>query len=174
MAKRILKAGNAFTSLSISIDDERIQVPLTKLAQALQDFRRFWSEYFAPQFFQDVQDNMTAEGRMVGGWRALSPKYAAWKLRKYGPKPILQATGAMKRSLQLGGPGNVMRVTRAKAIFGTTDRKAPFHNRGAGRLPKRKLLYFRSMRVYSRLLAEFVRDEMRKAGLKNARVVHRA
>lgn len=157
-------------SLSVTVDDERIAVPLTKLAQAVSDFRRFWSEYFAPQFFVDVRDNFAAEGRFVGGWRALSPKYAAWKLKKYGPKPILEATGRMKRTFRIGAPGNIMRVTRARAVFGSSDPKVPFHNRGTARMPQRKILYFRSMRVYSRLLAEFVRDEMQQAGFKNARV----
>jgi hypothetical protein len=130
---------------------------LSKLVDGIDDMRPFWVHYFAPQFFKDVQDNFASSGRYVGGWRALSPGYAAWKLAKYGRQPILVATGRMRESLTLGGRGNVVRVTKKEAQLGSTDRKLEKHQRGIG-VPRRQVLFLRMGTPYTRLLNQYLRD----------------
>lgn len=155
--------------LSVSIDNERLDLAVKNVAARFDDFRRFWTDFFAPQFFADIQKNFELEGKLVGGWRALSPGYAAWKLKHYGPKPILVRTGAMKSSLMMRGRGNILRAYKARGEFGTSIPYMTKHQRGEG-VPRRQVLFFGPTRIYNRLLAQWVKEEMQAAGFKNARV----
>jgi phage gpG-like protein len=159
MARRLFQ-------LSIQIDDAKLSLALNKFGQTLSDFRRFWKDFFAPQFFSDVQDNFLSEGRYVGGWRSLSPSYAAWKFAHYGPKPILQRTGDLIESFRIGGRRNILKVTHAYALFGSSVAYMPFHQYGTPRMPKRVVLFFGEKRVYSRLLADYLREELTGSGFK--------
>jgi phage gpG-like protein len=170
VARRKVASGNSKLKLEVEIDDDVLELKLSRFAQKLDDFRRFWTDFFAPQFFDDVQKNFAAQGRFVGGWRALKPEYAAWKLRHYGPKPILVRTGAMRESLRTGGRGNILRAFKAYGIFGSTVRYLVFHQRGTRQMPQRRVLWIGPHATYKRLLAEFVRDEMRAAGFRDARM----
>src|SRR4051812_24138664 len=126
---RVIKVGRS-VNLTITIDDERLQLTLKNVTMRLDDFRRFWTDFFAPQFFADIQKNFELEGKLVGGWRALSPGYAAWKLRHYGPKPILVRTGALKASLMPRGRGNILRAFKARGEFGSQIPYLTKHQRG--------------------------------------------
>jgi hypothetical protein len=181
VAKRKIASLNRKLKLEVVLDDDKLELTLSKFAQRISDFIRFWTNFFAPQFFDDIQKNFAAEGRYVGGWRALSPAYAAWKLRHYGPKPILVRSGAMKDSLKIGGRGNILRATKKYVIAGSRIKYLIFHQRGTrglrgifrrftgGGLPQRKVIWIGPMRTYSRLLAQFVAEEMRASGFKNAK-----
>ena len=151
-------------SIGLEIDDDVLSVKLSKVAQSLDDWRRFWSQFWGPQFFADVQKNFAQEGDPVGGWRALSPEYAAWKLRHFGPKPILVRSGAMKESLRMGGRLNVFRAFKAYAELGSLVKYLPFHQRGTRRMPRRQVLWIGPTVTYKRLLVRFVKEEFARAG----------
>src|SRR4026207_1080877 len=116
-------------SIGLEIDDDVLSLKLSKIAQSLDDWRRFWSDLWAPQFFADVQKNFVQEGDPVGGWRALSPEDALWKLRHSGPQPILVRKGALKESLRMGGRSNLFRAFKAFAELGSSVSYLPFHQR---------------------------------------------
>lgn len=156
--------GTKLINISIVIDDREITLRFPKWAARLEDLRRFWSDFFAPQFFIDIQRNFNTEGSFVGGWRALSPRYARWKLAHYGNKPILVRTGAMKRSFTVGGPGNVLRAWKLRAILGSSIQRAGFHQTGTARMPARPIVWLGSQRIYQKLLTRFVREEGISAG----------
>lgn len=166
MAGGKVRIGGNDVAITVTIDGEDIPLRFHKLAQKIADFRRFWTELFAPQFFKDIQDNFASEGGFVGGWRALSPKYAAWKLKHYGNRPILVLKGDMRESLRMGGRGSVLISNRKSLQIGSRDPKVPWHNRGTARMPKRQILYVKRGTVYQRLLHRFAREEMAAAGLK--------
>jgi phage gpG-like protein len=151
--------------LTVTIDDEKLSLSLSRFGQSLTDFRRFWTDFFAPQFFADIQTNFATQGGYVGGWRALSPEYAAWKLSHYGSKPILQRRGDLINSLRIGAGKNIMKVTKAQALFGSKVPYLAYHQFGTDRMPRRIVLFFRSMPLYARLLSQFLREEMKRAGL---------
>ncbi len=169
MAKKVIRLSTREPKITVTVDDERLSLALNKFGARISDLRPFWTDDFAPQFFDDIQRNFAAEGKYVGGWRALSPEYAAWKLRKYGRKKILDRTGAMKESLRLGGRGNILNVFKLRAIFGSLIHYLPYHQRGTSRMPQRKVLWIGPNRTYQRLLNSFVAGEMRAAGLPNVR-----
>lgn len=151
--------------LTLFIDNERLNLRLNRFAESLSDMRRFWIEFFAPQLFADAQENFATEGRYVGGWRALSPAYAAWKLAHFGPKPILERRGRLKRSFTIGAAGNILRAFKTRGEFGSSVPYFPYHQRGTPRMPQRRILFFRRGNTYNRLLSQYVREELIAAGL---------
>lgn len=164
---RVFESGRT-VRLKVTIDDDKLELVVRNVVGRFSDFRRFWADFFAPQFFADIQKNFETEGRLVGGWRALSPGYAAWKLRHYGPKPILVRTGALKASLMPRGRGNILRVFKSRGEFGSVLPYLTKHQRGIG-VPRRQVLFFKSTRIYNRLLAQWVKEEMQAAGFSNAK-----
>jgi hypothetical protein len=164
---RVFKSGE-FVKLSISIDDDTtLEIPLRTFGQKLTDFRRFWKDFYAPQFFRDIARNFRSEGQPVGGWRALNPVYAAWKRSVVGNKPILVFSGAMRESFTLGGRSNVFRANKDHVYMGSKLKRAGWHHRGMGRLPRRQILWIGPRRIYQPLLDRFVAEELRAAGMPN-------
>jgi hypothetical protein len=149
--------------LTLLLDDDKLELTVNKFTQSLNDMRRFWTEFFGPQFFDDVQQNFASEGRFVGGWRALSPKYAAWKLKHYGPRNILVRTGRMQRSLRMGAGENIFRAFKTRVEMGSSVDYMPYHQRGTRRMPRRQVLFFRKGRTYNKLLQQYVREEAQAA-----------
>lgn len=71
-------------------------------------------------------------------WPPLSPKYAAWKAKKFPGKPILQRTGALIASMTSeGANGNISLIGKASAVFGTSVAYGIYHDEGGKRLPRR-------------------------------------
>lgn len=74
-----------------------------------------------------------------GGWAPLSPVTLQRKAALGLPSDILVATGAMRDSLIDGGSaGAVRHMTQTRAVFGTADPKAIFHQMGTERMPRRR------------------------------------
>lgn len=169
MAKRLRVPLIAGAFLNFVLDgEEKLHIPITKIANSIKDLRRFWIEYWAPAFFANVQRNFASQGGLVGGWRALSPEYAAWKFAHYGRKPILVRTNAMRESFKIGGRNSVLIATRTRVEAGSRDRKVPYHQAGTARMPRRQIVVALTGRSTSMLLNRFVRDEMQRAGMKVA------
>jgi hypothetical protein len=166
MAKRRFELLRGEAKIGITVDSDRTELALSTFGKRIADFRRFWTQYFAPQYFEDIQRNFAAQGRFVGGWRALSPQYALWKLKRFGPLPILVRTGAMRESFTIGGRGNVLRPSKARLVLGSTDRKVPYHQRGTRRMPRRQIIWIGPTQTYQRLLNRFVREEAQDSGLR--------
>lgn len=106
------------------------------------DFRELGTwDAVASEFYKIEKEQFESEGSAgaSGKWKALTPKYAARKQKKYGPVPILTASGEMRRSLtNRGAPGSVLEKSADELVIGTTIAKAGYHQRGSGRLPQRK------------------------------------
>jgi hypothetical protein len=70
-------------------------------------------------------------------WAALSPQYAKWKEQHFPGKPILEATGAMRRSTT---SPQAVTVTSRQLVYEPDDPKAVYHQRGNGHLPQRRIV----------------------------------
>lgn len=76
-----------------------------------------------------------SEGAVAGRrWAPLSPRYAAWKIGRIGPRPVLQFDGKLLRSL----------TTRLRVDYGarslrywSSDPKVVFHQHGTRHMPPR-------------------------------------
>jgi phage gpG-like protein len=166
-----------FVRLSIDIPGrERVSVGLSRWGHALTDWRPFFREYVAPAFFDLVRFNVEKQGRLVGGWAALSPAYAAWKARHYPGKTILRRTDRLYGSLAFAngqpGPEGVFRTpSLTTAEMGTAVPYARFHQQGTDRpMPARPVLFLEkgASQNYGRLMHRFVVDQRVAAGLKGA------
>lgn len=77
----------------------------------------------------------------AGGWTPLDDQYRLKKVEEVGSIPILQYTGQLYRSLtQKGAPNSVAEEGPQSLKVGTSDPKASYHHKGAGRLPKREVI----------------------------------
>lgn len=77
----------------------------------------------------------------AGGFKPLTPGYAAEKEAEVGFLPILQFTKRMYRSLTEEGAPDFVREEDANSLrVGSADPKARYHHEGAGRLPVREVI----------------------------------
>lgn len=72
-------------------------------------------------------------------WAPLSPKYAAYKLSRVGPKPIMRFTDDLWKSLTRN-PMGVQDIGKMTAEFGTDVDYAEFHQRGTSKMPARPIV----------------------------------
>ncbi len=107
------------------------------------DFSNF-GQYIFPKLGtvleREVGKQFDAEGRgpNAGRWAGLSARYAESKRRRYGFKPILEATGRLKGALTSPGPNARRQYSSREFVFGTQGvRYASFHQTGTGRMPAR-------------------------------------
>lgn len=106
------------------------------------DFRQLGAwDAVQSEFYKIEKEQFASEGSSgrSGKWKALSPKYAAIKQRKYGAMPILQATGKGYRSLtSADADGAVVVKEKQELVLGTSIPYMAYHQKGGGRLPKRE------------------------------------
>lgn len=90
----------------------------------------------------EMIEQFATEGSYYMGeqWAPLSPEYAKRKMRKYGPMPILIATGALVKSLIGEGGEHVKQIGPDHAVFGTSVPYAQYHQGGTGKMPKRQII----------------------------------
>lgn len=94
-------------------------------------------EYFkivADVMDEAVRKQFESEGGRTDKWEPLSPRYAEWKARRVGAKPILQLTGAMSESFK------TVRISSSEIAWGSQDPKAVLHQRGTSRMVQRKII----------------------------------
>jgi phage gpG-like protein len=117
--------------------EEQLRQALDELAKDVQDFRPVWEEL--EQIFYDIETKQfRSEGAHSGApWKDLSSDYGKWKELKYPGKPILERTGALRRSLTGRGPGGIREITKTSMTLGSNLPYADIHQRGGRRLPAR-------------------------------------
>lgn len=94
-------------------------------------------ELIASAFAHAEQEQFDTEGQKAsGGWKALSPAYAAWKEVAYPNRKILERTGDLEKSLTQR-PFGVEAITATTMEVGTRVPYAIYHQMGGGKLPKR-------------------------------------
>lgn len=151
----------------------QIDVGLAALGNAVVDLRPAWARIH-PQLLQVEREQFSTEGRRgSGGWAPLRPKYAARKVKRWGPRPILQASGRMHRALTAEGGDHVAVSLPLELRFGVRDESVPYAKwhqsgyrlRGGSRVPPRKpieLTVNDRQRIVS-TITETVRDAVIKA-----------
>ena len=139
--------GDSLVRLTFELEGyERADVALTGAATKARDFRPFWRTKVAPWFFGLMQEQFATEGAGVGGWVPLSPRYAAWKAKRYPGKTILRRTDRLMKSLtwtgaQLATPAGIALMTQDGATFGSSVHYGRFHQRGTRTMRQRRILY---------------------------------
>lgn len=119
-------------------------------------------------FQADFMQNMASEGGLYGGWAPLAASTIEDRLRKgYGAGPILVRTMRLANSLAGQSADSIFAVTPTTLRVGTNDPKAPYHQRGTRKMPKRQIVgvtWFRRQMIVRRI-GDWVREQARLAGV---------
>lgn len=96
----------------------------------------------ARDWFKSNKAQFTLKGS--GGYKPLSARYAAQKLRDVGQKPILVRTGKLRDSVtEHGSSDSVLQISETALILGTRVPYGIYHQSDAPRkiIPLRKFLF---------------------------------
>lgn len=146
---------------------EKVDVALSRFTEQMRDLRPFWTTAFQDQFYKDQLANFESQGKYVGGWPPLSPRYAAYKSRVRPGRPMMVFNGVLKASLTSPGARYAVFKPQAQSvIIGTSDPKAMAHQLGRGRLPRRQILWLASSQTYGRLAHRWAVQQASTAGLQ--------
>lgn len=113
--------------------DSQLGIAFGRVAEIFRDFTSVF-EKIAPRFYGIIRKRFRDEGP---GFAPLSPRYAALKRRLYGDKTILRATDKLYESFTPQSPGNINRITKTTAEFGSSVPYGIFHQQGTSRMPAR-------------------------------------
>lgn len=113
---------------------------LEKLDLSIKDMRPVFKDSLMPLFYRFEREAFDSEGASSGSgqWAELSPRYARLKARTYPGRPILEATGSLRRSLTTAtGRGARVFLTEQEVSIGTEIPYAGYHQTGTRRMPAR-------------------------------------
>lgn len=93
-------------------------------------------------FYRIMKGQFASEGGQgkSGGWAPLSSPYKERKIKRYGNKPILQATGRTYRSMTAEGGDSIVDKQPQEMTLGTRVPQAKFHQAGTGKMPARPII----------------------------------
>lgn len=96
-------------------------------------------EKIADDFLKLEQTQFATEGKTgSGGWKALSPDYAAWKAINYPGAKILERDGWLRDSLTVkDAPFQVREISPTEAVLGSSLNYAIYHQTGTRKMPAR-------------------------------------
>ncbi len=105
------------------------------------DFRQLGTWKAVGSEFRKIEaEAFSSEGGSSKGgkWKALSSPYKAQKLKRWGPVPILTASGKLYRSMtQEGAEGSVYEETAQELTIGSSVPYGRYHQSGTSRMPAR-------------------------------------
>lgn len=128
--------------ITITLDTKKAEKMLSGISDGLNDLRPAWPKIdeIVRAFMRQV---FASEGSYGGSkWKALNKAYAAKKMRRWGAKPILQASGALMASfVERNDADHVYRVGPSFGEFGSRKMYAKAHHFGypPRNLPKRQI-----------------------------------
>lgn len=114
--------------LSIEVDGvKELDRALTSARGDLEDLRPVWPA--VERAFQNIEEEQFksegAKGRS-GAWKPLSRKYAEWKLKHYGDKPILQRTEKLYKAMTSNTGDTIVIKDKNEFGYGTSLFYMPF------------------------------------------------
>ena len=163
-----------FFEIRPRLEDQKSLRALGMWQKGLRNFTDFWPE-FAKTFLGEIQENFRTRGGKVGGWKPLSPRYAAAKSAQYPGRGILQRTFRLQRSLlptgsRVGGgvvgPEGVYEPSKTVLRIGTAVPYADRHDRGLDGMPKRQILFYNDNAGYDDLWSNWLKERAKVAGLE--------
>lgn len=114
--------------------EEQVARGLEGFAARARDMRPAWKQ-IRSRFVDYETSWFDSEGD--GHWPALSKDYAEWKARHFPGRKMLVRSGDMRESVL---KPDIDVTEPSYAVFGTADPVAGYHQKGAGRLPVRRVI----------------------------------
>lgn len=148
--------------------DVQVDRTLEGIEAAAADLRPAW-EVLRGRFLTSERRQFASQGGYSGGWRPLSPRYAAWKAAHFPGKTILRRTDDLYESL-VDGP-DIAILEPDYMILGTSVGYAAYHQHGSGALPQRRPVELpdRERAEWVKVLQSFIRT----GGVTGVRAVPR-
>lgn len=121
---------------------QRLFSGIERWAELVEDFSESWP-FIVTLVRNHYKRTFESQGAGVGGgprWAKLSPRYAAWKRRKYPGRPLLVATTALRSAMVGGGSGSLVQRRKTRLSIGLRGRNrtiANYHQKGTGNMPAR-------------------------------------
>lgn len=140
---------------------DRLDAQFTDLTPIWPDVRDEFRAIEKEQFASEG-----GQGR-DGRWQELSDAYKSRKVKQYGEKPILQASGKLMKSLTGDTADSVYRPAKQSIEIGTRVKYGLFHQTGSGNLPRRAPINFSERqreRLMKRIQGALVRELRRGVG----------
>lgn len=85
-------------ALSFKVEDRGGARALERLGRSVRDLRPAWAGIINA-FKEQQRELFAGEGQEAGGWRPLSPAYAAWKARHHPGRRVLRITGGLEAAV---------------------------------------------------------------------------
>jgi hypothetical protein len=85
-------------ALSFKVEDRGGPRMLERLRRSVSDLRPAWSTVINA-FKEQQRELFAGDGQEAGGWRPLSPTYAAWKARHHPGKRVLRISGGLEAAV---------------------------------------------------------------------------
>jgi phage gpG-like protein len=124
---------------------EQLLSSFLEVQEGVVDLRKLGTwDWVATEFRKIEKEIFDSEGgaSKVGKWKELSTKYKERKLRKYGPVPILHASGKLYRALSGTSPDSVFEKQPQEMAIGTSLPYGKYHQTGTSRMPRRAPIDF--------------------------------
>jgi phage gpG-like protein len=111
-----------------------------RVTETLDDLTPVWKEV-QTEFFDIEGEQFDSEGAKgkSGRWKELSANYKEVKSRLWGGD-ILHASGRLENSLTKHTTDTIEDFGKQEATYGTSVPYAEYHQKGAGRVPVRKVI----------------------------------
>lgn len=148
--------------MSITVRGGRqVQRKLKRLGHDMHDMKKAMRDVAdkLPDYYANEAWNSRG-GVFRKRWPALSPKYRARKIKKFGAKPILEATGTMKNSFY-------GEFTKSTATISNNADYFKYHQSNAPRtvIPRRQMIGVNSRvkAIVKQAVEDDIRNKLRRA-----------
>lgn len=115
-----------------------------RIEKEIDDLRFVWPAVSA-EIYSIEREQFASEGAAgaSGKWAALTKAYAKFKAVRFPNQPILKATTSLFDSVTSSdAPDSIFRPERGALTIGTQREGAVWHQRGSGKMPRRRIYDF--------------------------------
>ncbi len=126
------------------LGDVQFDRAFSRFGDSLESFTPVWLE-LQKSFYRKTNKVFVSQGssNAGGAWNPLSAKYLKRKVKKFGNRPILEATRKLRKSLtNPRADGSVVVIEPTEFAIGTSLTYAKYHQFGTSKMPQRVLVAF--------------------------------
>lgn len=127
--------------LSLDIDGQKeFDRFFIRFDRKLSDLEPVWDDV-RDTLWEIEAEQFESEGAAGGKrWQELSARYKVQKINRYGQKPILEASGRLKRAMTSKTSDTIYQKSRDAMYLGTSLKYARYHQDGGKNLPQREVI----------------------------------
>lgn len=150
--------------------DQQVLRTFSRWAEGVQDLSPAF-ERIADDFSKLSAEQFESEGAEgSGGWAPLSPRYAAWKAKRYPGAKILEREGWLKGALAGDNEYRIREIGKTELALGAKLPYALYHQTGTRRMPARPPIQLTDAdkRRWSKIVHEYLLELARSAAKSDA------